>query len=512
MTLVSNPVLPGCYPDPTVCRVGEDYYLVTSTFEYVPGLPVFHSRDLATWTQIGHALDRPGQLDMAGIASSGGLYAPTLRHHDGVFYLVCTLVDQADPDRGGNFLMTATDAAGPWSDPVWLGLDGIDPSLFFDDDGRVWLHGTRLAAQPQWHDQTEVWLRELDPATMTLIGPEHVLWRGAVLGAVWAEGPHLYKVDGCYYLLAAEGGTEIHHAISVARADSVTGPYEGNKANPVLTHRHLGRGVDVVGVGHADLVQTPDGAWWAVLLGMRPYGGYHYNLGRETFLVPVSWEDGWPVFAPGDGRVPDVVDVPGAGPVRASPAGVVPPDDLRWTALRAPWDEFATPQGDGWRLRLLPATLTERGTPAFLGVRQQHKDVDVDLDVRGADLAAHEHVGLVVRQSEDDHVTLTLVPGAGGLRVRAAHRRSGTETVLGEVPVDAGADGAVRLALRARGQDYALAVVGASEATVAVADGRTLDTVATGGFLGLWIGVYATSNGRPSEATVDVALAYTPVR
>ncbi|WP_157601941.1 glycoside hydrolase family 43 protein, partial [Promicromonospora kroppenstedtii] len=328
MTDVSNPILPGCYPDPTICRVGAEYYLVTSTFEYFPGLPVFRSRDLVHWEQIGHAVDRPGQLDMQGIASSGGLYAPTLRHHDGTFWLVCTLVDQQDSSRGGNFVLTATDPAGPWSDPVWLGEDGIDPSLFFDDDGRVWLHGTRLAREPEWHDQTEVWLRELDPATMRLAGPEHVLWRGAVLGAVWAEGPHLYRVDGTYYLLAAEGGTEFHHAISVARSDSVTGPYVGNRANPVLTHRHLGRDVDVVGVGHADLVEAPDGSWWAVLLGMRPYGGYHYNLGRETFLVPVTWEDGWPVFAPGQGRVPMVVEVPDgvrADGGAAGPRAVRPP-------------------------------------------------------------------------------------------------------------------------------------------------------------------------------------------
>ena len=266
MTHVQNPVMPGCHPDPSVCRVGDDFYLVTSTFEYLPGLPVLRSRDLATWEHVGDVVDRSGQLDYDGIRSSGGLFAPTLRHHDGTFWLVCTLVDPDDDSRGGNFVMTATDPAGPWSDPVWLRdedgerVAGIDPSIFFDDDGRVWLHGTRLAPEPEWFHQTEVWVRELDPATCTLVGPEHVVWTGAVRGAVWAEGPHLYKVDGTYYLLASEGGTDFHHAVSVARASSVTGPYEGNKANPVLTHRHLGRGVDVVGVGHADLVEAPDGS------------------------------------------------------------------------------------------------------------------------------------------------------------------------------------------------------------------------------------------------------------
>lgn len=510
MTLVHNPLLPGCYPDPTICRVGADYYLVTSTFEYFPGLPVFRSRDLAHWEQIGHALDRPGQLDMRGIASSGGLYAPTLRHHDGVFWLVCTLVDQQDGARGGNFVITATNPAGPWSDPVWLDEDGIDPSLFFDDDGRVWLHGTRLAREPEWHDQTEVWLRELDPVTMRLTGPEHVLWRGAVLGAVWAEGPHLYRVDGRYYLLAAEGGTDFHHAVSVARSDAVTGPYVGNKGNPVLTHRHLGRDVDVVGVGHADLVETPDGSWWAVLLAMRPYGGYHYNLGRETFLVPVTWEDGWPVFAPGQGRVPAVVEVPDDLPARQAeawpPAGPVLPGDLRWTGLRGP-AEFAEPQGDGWLLRLRPENLTDAATPAFLGVRQQHQDVTVRAVLRFDPSGPHEQAGLAVRQSEKDHVLL-VVAGTdqpGRHRVLAVHRRAGTDTVLGERPLPRGT-GPVTVVVRARGQEYGLLVAAGDDPPelVAVVDGRTLDSVSAGGFLGLWIGVLATSNGVPSASTATV--------
>jgi xylan 1,4-beta-xylosidase len=521
VTLARNPLLPGCYPDPTICRVGEDFYLACSTFEYFPGLPVFHSRDLVSWEQIGHVVDRPGQLDLDGIASSGGLYAPTLRHHGGVFWLVCTLVDQQDGTRGGNFLMTATDPAGPWSDPAWLDADGIDPSIFVDDaDGRVWVHGTRPAREPEWHDQTEVWVRELDPATKELVGPEHVVWNGALRGAVWAEGPHLYKVDGTYYLLAAEGGTEFHHAVSVARADSVTGPYVGNKGNPILTHRHLGHGSDVVGVGHADLVQAADGSWWAVLLGMRPYGGYHYNLGRETFLAPVVWEDGWPVIAPGVGRVPAEVEVPFAGPARPGVAqggasGVVRPGDLRWTSLRRSAAEFASARGDGWDLTMRPTTLSEPGTPAFLGVRQQHRDVDVRATVRAAP-AAGEDVGLTVRQSEDDHVRLFVTDADRGTwrRVVAVHRRAGVETTLGELSLPDGAQERVTLTVSARGQGYSLlaGVAGDEPSTVAVVDGRTLDSVATGGFLGLWIGVYATSNGRPTTTVAHVELfEYVPV-
>lgn len=520
MTTVGNPILPGCYPDPSICRVGEDYYLVTSTFEYLPGLPVMHSRDLVSWEQIGHVVDRPGQLDYAGLASSGGLYAPTIRHHDGVFWLVCTLVDPDDDARGGNFVMTATDPAGPWSDPVWLDVDGIDPSIFFDDDGRVWMHGTRLAPDPDWFHQTEVWVRELDPTTRALTGPEHVIWNGALKDVVWAEGPHLYRVDGTYYLLAAEGGTEFHHAISVARADHVTGPYTGNKGNPVLTHRHLGRDSDVVGVGHADLVQAVDGSWWAVLLAMRPYGGYHYPLGRETFLVPVVWEDGWPVFAPGVGRVPATVEVPGAGPWRPGIAqgrasGPVLPDDPRWTSARALPSQVARAGAEGWELPLRPADPASTDTQAFLGLRQQHQDVDLRVRIR-CDLAEGEETGLLARQSEAHHVRLAVGPvDEDGTRpVRLVHRAGEVETELGSVALAGPADAAVTLVLRARGADYELlaGVEGAEPVTVGHADPRTLDSVATGGFLGVWFGVYGTSGGRPTGTVARIeSVEYLPV-
>ena len=202
-----NPILPGFYPDPSICRVGEDYYLVNSTFEYFPGLPIFHSRDLVHWRQVGHVLTRPSQLDLDGIRPSGGLFAPTLRHHNGTFYVINTLID--GKTKQGNFIVTSTDVRGPWSEPYWLeDAPGIDPSLFFDDDGRAWYTGNRLLPDGAYSGHCEIWLQELDLTTMQLTGPRHSLWEGALKGAVWAEGPHLYKINGLYYLLIAEGGTE----------------------------------------------------------------------------------------------------------------------------------------------------------------------------------------------------------------------------------------------------------------------------------------------------------------
>lgn len=508
MTRVRNPILPGCHPDPSICRVGETYYLVTSTFEYLPGLPVHRSTDLANWELIGHAIDRPGMLDMSGMASSSGLYAPTLRHHDGRFWLVCTLVDQNDPARGGNFVITAEDPAGPWSDPVWIDADGIDPSLFFDDDGRVWAHGTRPARSPQWPEQTEIWLREFDPRTMALIGVEHVLWRGAVIGAVWSEGPHIYRVDGRYYLITAEGGTELHHAVSVARADAVTGPYVGNPSNPVLTHRNRGRTADIVAVGHADLVQAADSSWWAVLLAMRPYGGLHANLGRETFLVPVAWEDGWPVFAPGEGRVSDEVEVPFADAVPAEVGSTrIAPSDLRWTSVRALPGEVAEAVGGEWLLPLRPEAPVDPEQMAFLGVRQQHVDVDVVLKVSGR-LVDGEEGGLLIRQSERDHLRLAVHGGgaADAVRVTVSMARAGTSVELGAMLVAGALEDGVALSLRVRGQHYEMlaGATGSRTTPVAPGDGRSLDSFSAGGFLGLWIGAYATSHGAETNSLLRV--------
>jgi len=297
-----NPILPGCYPDPSICRVGEDYYLVTSTFEYFPGLPIFHSRDLVHWHQIGHVLDRASQLPLDEVRPSGGLYAPTIRFSNGTFYVINTLVD--GKTKSGNFIVTARDPAGPWSEPDWLeAAQGIDPSLFFEDNGKVWYVGTRLRANREYEGHTEIWLQELDLSSMQLVGEIYILWDGALKKAIWAEAPHIYKIHGLYYLMIAEGGTAHNHAVTIARSDKLSGPYEVNPRNPILTHRHLGLDYPIVGTGHADLVETQTGEWWLVCLAMRPYGGYFYNLGRETFLVPVRWEEGWPVVSPGIGRV-----------------------------------------------------------------------------------------------------------------------------------------------------------------------------------------------------------------
>ena len=504
-----NPILPGCYPDPSICRVGEDYYLINSTFEYFPGLPISHSRDLVHWHQIGHVLTRPSQLNLDNIRPSGGLYAPTIRYHEGTFYVINTLVD--GQKESGNFLVTATDIHGPWSDPYWLeDAPGIDPSLFFDDDGRAWYVGNREPpAGSQYDGHREIWLQELDLQEMRLKGQKVSLWDGALKGAIWAESPHLYKVNGLYYLMIAEGGTAHNHAVTIARSEKITGPYRGNPRNPILTHRHLGLDYPIVGTGHADLVETQNGEWWMVMLAMRPYGGYFYNLGRETFLAPVRWEDGWPVVSPGSGRLEleyPAPDLPGH-PWPTEPAC----DHFEAQTLASGWNFLRTPREEFWsltgrpghlRLRLRPPQLTEWSNPSFVGRRQRNIDFSVRMAMEFTPQAANECAGIVLLQNNDFHFRLIVMQEKEPI-VCLIKREKGQETILAKAPARA-----VRVFFKveARGQAYSFYFATDPEDWHALAenvDGRNLSTPVAGGFVGAWIGMYASSNGQPSKNVAD---------
>lgn len=309
---IINPILPGFYPDPSICVANGEFYLVNSSFSYVPGLPIFKSSNCIKWEQIGNVIHRPEQLDFTGAGVSRGLFAPTIRYNNGTFYCVCTQVDKL-----GNFFMTAQDPAGPWSQPIPIPeAIGIDPSLFFDDDGTCYYCGTRPAPEgPKYDGNWEVYIAKLNLETGHLEGEAKGVWRGALRDCVWPEGPHIYKINGMYYLMHAEGGTGPEHAVCIARSENVFGPYVGKKSNPILTHRHLGMGAGVVYVGHADLFQDNDKRWWMVCLASRPYGngnGERFcNMGRETFMVPVKWEDGWPVVSWETGLVENAYSITG---------------------------------------------------------------------------------------------------------------------------------------------------------------------------------------------------------
>lgn len=515
-----NPILPGFYPDPSICRVGEDYYLVTSSFEYFPGLPIFHSRDLVHWRQLGHVIDRPTQLCLDGLQSSKGLYAPTIRYHDGTFYVINTLVPNAENPVPpyGNFIVTATDPAGPWSDPYWLDdAPGIDPSLLFDDDGRVWYTGNRVPPSgEEYPGHREIWLQELDLKTMQLTGPKYALWDGAAKQAVHPEAPHLYKVNGMYYLLIAEGGTDAYHAVTIARSENVTGPYVSCGRNPILTHRERGYFSEIAATGHADLVQTQHGEWWLVALGVRPYShpfepGYYYNLGRETFLAPVSWEiDGWPVVNPGRGGIEPEFPRPN---LPEHPWPVAPARDdfdadrlaFCWNFLRTTNDPFwsLTERPGHLRLRLRPQKLSEWAAPSFVGRRQQHKSFVAQTAMDFTPQHAHECAGMVVLQSSDYHFRFVVSRDNGASVLRLIRRKKGEETTLAEKSVT---PGRIYLQVGAQGQAYSFSVSldgNQWEPVAECVDGRMLSTTVAGGFVGTYIGMYASSNGHPSQAIAD---------
>lgn len=316
-----NPILSGYYPDPSVTRVGEDYYLVLSSFTHYPGLPIFKSRDLVNWTQIGNAIDRPGQLDTSGLAVSRGVFAPDISYHAGTFYIVNTCVDCK-----GNFVITAKDPAGPWSDPIWLPFEGIDPSIYWEGD-RAWIVNNRAPNEPPRYDgHRAIWIQEYDWRAGRMVGPSTQLVNGGIdlsKKPVWIEGPHIFRKDGWYYMTAAEGGTSVNHSQVVLRSKALTGPFVPWDRNPILTQRDLdpARPNPITSAGHAKLVQTASGDWWATFLATRPYEGDFYNIGRETFLLPVTWKDGWPVILDPGKPIPHVVAKPRlpAGPAPTQP-------------------------------------------------------------------------------------------------------------------------------------------------------------------------------------------------
>jgi len=506
MKTFQNPILPGFYPDPSICRVNDDYYLVTSTFAYFPGVPIFHSKDLVNWEQIGHVLDRPSQIPLEGLRHSQGIYAPTIRYHEGVFYMITTNVG-----AGGNFFVTATDPAGPWSDPYYLDAPGIDPSLFFDDDGKVYYTGTRPAPEGEkYSGNWEVWLQELDLESKQLVGEPVGLWRGALRDVIWPEGPHLYKVGDYYYLLISEAGTGHHHACSIARSENVSGPYIGNPGNPILTHRHLGKDYPVVNVGHCDFVETQNGEWWAVGLASRKYGGYYRNLGRETFLLPVSWEDGWPIMSPGTGKLEMTYPVPNLPEVKASiPSACDHFDaeqlDYKWNLLRTPEEEFySLSERPGYlSLKLRPQRITELTNPSFVGRRQQHIDFAASTMMEFTPLSDNEEAGLVLLQSNAYHYRFVYTIAGDKKIVKLVKCADGEEEVLTEIPVEASK---LYLKVTAHGQDYSF-YFGESTSNYQTllenVDGRILSTDVAGGFVGTEIGLYASSNGESSENKAD---------
>lgn len=504
-----NPILAGYYPDPSVTRVGDRFYLVNSTFAHYPGIPVFESTDLVNWHQLGHVIDRPSQLSFEGLGTSKGVFAPAIAHHDGTFYVINTSVD-----GGGNFYVTAKSAAGPWSDPQWLHeIDGIDPSFFFDADGKAYVvNNGPPEGKPLYDGHRAIWIQEFDVATGKLVGPRRIVVNGGVdisKKPIWIEGPHLYKRGGWYYLMCAEGGTGPGHSEVIFRSKSPWGPYQPFAGNPILTQRDLdpARADPITNSGHADIVEAPDGSWWAVFLASRSYGGTHYNTGRETFLLPVTWKDGWPIILEHGKTIPYVA----TGPKFMAAAKQAPLTgnftwrdefdrdalDLAWIQIRTPkqqWFDLKTKKG-ALTIDALPVKLDELTNPSFLARRQQHTSFEAStaLDVPGAGVAA----GLAAFQNEKYWFFLGVRRSGDALEVflekDAGHGATVVATTrLAVVP-------ALELRITGNAGDYSFSYDADGKGWRALReheDGTILSTDVAGGFVGAIVGPYARTEGK----------------
>lgn len=513
MTIAKNPIIPGFYPDPSICVVGDDFYLVNSTFAYFPGIPIMHSRDLAHWEQIGNVMDRRSQLPLDGCGHSEGLFAPTIRYHEGTFYVICTNVS-----GGGNFIVTASDPAGPWSEPYYLpSADGIDPSLLFDDDNKCYYIGTHENPKGCLYDgDCCIWIQELDLKTMKLVGEAKDVWSGAMRNVRWPEGPHLYKKDGYYYILHAEGGTGSDHAVTVCRSRNIWGPYENNYKNPILTHRHLGKDYPIQYTGHGDLVETPSGEWYMVLLAVRPLEGFT-TLGRETFLSRVIWEEGWPVVNPGVGRLTETVEIglepwdpscPDTGHEVYDFGGMERLGDA-FVFLRNPDpDSYRLCAGEGLKLSCGGCALTEKASPVYVGLRQRHHYFLAEAVLKLSAENPEGEAGVALVQSNDYHLRLALTGDEAAqkrlLRVYLCEAGQDREIAATSLSVSTAlGTEEIRLSLEVRGLSakVSLSRGGAETEVVKDVDIRSLSTETAGGFVGCTVGLYAAGGEKTQSVT-----------
>ena len=509
MSIAKNPVLSGFYPDPSICRVGEDYYMVNSSFAYFPGIPVFHSRDLAHWEQIGNALDREEQLPLSGSEISRGIFAPTIRYHEGTYYIITTNVD-----HGGNFVITAQDPKGPWSVPHYLGdaAEGIDPSLFFDEDGKAYIVNNDDAPdyKPEYSGHRTIRIQEFDVKSDKTIGPRKILVNKGVHPEekpIWIEGPHMYKINGKYFLMDAEGGTSTWHSEVIFRSDSPMGTFTPWTKNPILTQRHLSaeRPNPITCAGHADLIQTKEGDWWAVFLACRPINNKFENLGRETFLMPVRWsEDGFPYMTQGNETVPLILKRTGVKRDASVTFGNFKEIEdfdnaslgMQWITLRAPATElYSLSDTPGFlTLKCADVSAAEKDTPAFVCRRMQHHKFESTTRMLFNPSDEKEKAGVLLFKDEK-HQYLFAVNKQGENKSVFLKRIGESEQILASDTIS-GNTKEIYLKVISQGThyDFYYSLKGEKDWTLLCkdVDASYLSTTTAGGFTGSVIGLYAT--------------------
>ncbi len=544
----NNPVIPGSYPDPSICRVGNDYYIVNSSFEYFPGLPIHHSKDLVNWNLIGYGLHRDdqcsGEMNLVDVQTDGGIHAPSIRYHDGLFYIITTNVYSPGPQQPTemiNFIITAEQVEGPWSNPhIIEGAPGIDPDIIFDD-GKVWYVGTHVPEKPNFNGEGEIWLQELDLDDWSLKGERYFLWRGALYYGTWAEGPHIYKRNGFYYLLIAEGGTSLEHAVMVSVSDNVKGPYVPNARNPILTSRHLSNDYWVNSIGHADLLELADGRWYMVALGIRSEIDTYSNMGRETHLIPVTWEEEpfewkydkiekewsdlpdrerfeklrrvnyeWPVCSPLTGRVERSFPLPFTNLPQFNKQTFR--DDFDSKNLNLEWNFRRVPQKgtylinhkDGF-LRLFSSknVIENRKGCSLLGIRQIETDFEFSVKMLYNPTIQGGQAGISLFQKDNNYFTFTVEKNKENHVLKLLLKERKKEPVVIHQTFIKSYNGSITFKVNSENNSYNF--------YYSLDDGNSYksfletgsDKILSNGYTGAYMGLYTTINGKNIEEFAD---------
>lgn len=520
-----NPILAGGYPDPSICRVGNEFIMVNSSFEYFPALPIHKSKDLVNWELAGHGLNRleqvSGQINLIDVQSNGGIHAPTIRFHNGKYHIITTNVYYDEIKQRAtatNFIITSSKPEGPWSNPIIIkGAPGIDPDIFFDDDGRVWYTGNHQPLDPTFNGETEIWMQELDPNSFQLIGQRFFVWRGAC-GGVWAEGPHIYKKDGNYYLLIAEGGTSFNHSIMVAVSDTITGPYVSNERNPIFSSRHLSYDNWVHSTGHGDLVELEDGRWYVMMLGVRGDIKRKSNMGRETFIAPVSWEIEpydwkekkivWPVIAPQTGKI-----------LKNNPmifSETTPNKEtyfvdnfndtnlgLAWNRRRAPMQKMIDLASNSGSLRLYTNhnKLQERKRANFTGIKQTESDFSFETKMTFSPASDSDEAGIAIVQKDNNFLSLTLKQSSDDIALELKLMNE-IQTSIASKKIDYNSKLPIQLKVESFNNKYHFYYALENQKFQLLAEAAA-NHLLSHGYTGAHIGLYATSNGQMSTGYVD---------
>lgn len=508
-----NPILQGTYPDPAIARKGNDYYLVASSFAMFPGVPIFHSNDLVNWVQIGHVLDRKTQLKVHDTGISAGIYAPDIRYnpYNDTFYMIVTQF----AGGFGNMVVKTKDPRKGWSDPIKLDFQGIDPAIFFDDDGKAYVvhndapnKGEELY---QGHRVIKIWEYDLEK-DQVVPGTDKIIVNGGVdlsKKPIWIEAPHIYKKDGLYYLMCAEGGTGGWHSEVIFVSDNPMGPYEPAPSNPILTQRHFpgNRENKVDWVGHADLVVGPDDKYYGVFLGIRPNDKDRVNTGRETFILPVDWSGKFPVFENGLVPMEPTLKLPEGVEYKAGEGEFFPNGnftysedfnseklDYRWIGLRGPREDFIEITKKGLKINPFEVNIKEVKPTSTLFHRQQHKDFSFTTTLEYKPKSEKELAGITAVQSEKFNYVFGVTRKDNKHFIVLERTEKGSSKILASKEIDFKEK--IKLKVEAEGDDYKFSYAlngGDFENLGGTVSGDILSTNVAGGFTGTLLGLYATT-------------------